>query len=173
MIGTIMEPKDWILLAESVLTSLAIIVGGIWAYFHYFRGRVYKSRLELNVAASLKAQSTADYILVKVALKNVGLSKVDLSQEGTAIQILACRPLSNLSFISSAKIEETATFQVFENHRWIESGELITERHLFAAPKNYSPAYTVKLRVVARKVSWTANDIVVTPDPHESPNERG
>lgn len=40
-------------LIQSFLTSLAIIVGGVWAYLNFVKGRVYHSKLELGISMEM------------------------------------------------------------------------------------------------------------------------
>ena len=58
-------------LIETFLKILAIIFGAAWAYYHYFRGRTYRPRLELSVKGSLFSHEGVDYTIATVKLHNV------------------------------------------------------------------------------------------------------
>jgi len=39
--------------AYNIVTSSAVVIGGIWAYFKFVRGRAFANRAELGVSALL------------------------------------------------------------------------------------------------------------------------
>lgn len=154
---------------ESVLTSVAIVIGGAWTYFHYFKGRIYKPRLEPNVVGKVRAEPTAYYLLVTSHLKNVGLSKLTIQQEGSAIRVFACNPISETKEVESADWTHLATFSVFERHSWIEPGELIEDHQLITIPRNSATVVRVDLRVVSRGISWEVSEIIALEGTFEIP----
>jgi hypothetical protein len=84
----------WLLVldgANKAVASAAFLVGGIWAYYKFIRGRVYRPRLEPTIAVRA-FQRTAPYLVASISLKNVGTSKVECKQEGSALRVF-CTPL--------------------------------------------------------------------------------
>lgn len=145
---------------ESLLTSAAILVGGAWAYFHYFRGRVYKPRLEPSITGKVRSEADAHYVLVTALLKNVGLSKVNIQQEGSAVRLYSCKPAAMAQGVEGVQWDHVATFSVFQRHSWIEPGELIEDHQLVAYPKNFTTAVRVDLRIVSSSISWEVSYIL-------------
>jgi len=145
---------------EKVSTILAIVIGGLWAYYQFFRGRTYRPRLETQVVGQIFDDLRHYHLLVSSKLKNVGLSKVDLDRDASGVRIYSCVVPADITEIESAQWDHIATFPVFENHRWIESGETIEDEILLSIEKGTHRAFRAVLRVVGRKISWKAERII-------------
>jgi hypothetical protein len=65
----------------------AIIIGGFWTYLNYFRGRIYKPRLECTVDASIEKDAGRFVLKAVTKIRNVGLSKVRIAQKGTGLLV--------------------------------------------------------------------------------------
>jgi hypothetical protein len=83
----------------------------------------------------------------------VGASKVDLRQEGTALEV-SCADLYPESFDHEfVRWTRITTASVFERHGWIEASETIEEVSLFRLPSDTS-AVNIELRLVADRHQW-------------------
>ena len=71
-----------------LILGIGIIVGAVWTYFHYFRGRIYRPRLEIIVSGKITNNNGILFIITKIRIKNVGLSKIDIKQKGTGMRII-------------------------------------------------------------------------------------
>src|SRR5215216_1121767 len=56
-------------ITTNLFTLLAILVGAAWAYFHDFRGRTYKPRIELDVSGEVVVVDGIYYLLATLKLK--------------------------------------------------------------------------------------------------------
>ena len=155
---------------EKIFTILALMGGGLWAYYHYFKGRVYKLRLEPKIFGKVIVRDGVDYLITKIQLKNVGLYKADIEQKGTAFRIFACKPPKVLSKTQSVDLKRLVTFEVFKKHGWIESGETIEEQKMILFPVENQIAYQLQLRVVSKKIEWNA--ILVVERHREQPSNQ-
>src|ERR1039458_174158 len=72
---------------KNFFETVAIIIGGIWTYLNYFRGRTYRSRLECGIEPSIVTHAPQSLLKIVVKVKNVGLAKVSIEQKGTALQL--------------------------------------------------------------------------------------
>jgi hypothetical protein len=72
---------------ESVLKDVALIVGGLFAYWKFFMGRTFQPRLEPSVSASARVEENQTSLSVVCKLKNVGLSRVDLDREASVLRV--------------------------------------------------------------------------------------
>ena len=72
---------------KNVATIIAIGAGAVWAYFNFFKGRTYRSRLEPKVSGKVISRNGASYLIVTAQLKNVGLSDVRIDQKGSALRV--------------------------------------------------------------------------------------
>ena len=66
--------------ADKLVKIAAIVIGGVWAYYKFVKGRFYRPRLEPSVTAETFRSADRDYVVVSTSLKNVGTSKIDIQQ---------------------------------------------------------------------------------------------
>jgi hypothetical protein len=158
--------KDIVGLTEQVMTILAIVLGGAWAYFNFIKGRVYHPRLEPRVSAVLKPRPNFQHVLINTEVKNVGLSNVPIQKEGTAIRLLA---LTQDNYVKTGweidwEDHHLVTLSVFESHGWIEPGETIREQRLIPLREEGLLALRVEVRIVSKGIEWNdATTIDATP----------
>lgn len=158
--------KDIVGLTEQVMTILAIVLGGAWAYFNFIKGRVYHPRLEPRVSAVLKPSPNFKHVLINAEVKNVGLSNVPIQKEGTGIRLLA---LTQENYVTTGweidwEDHHLVTLSVFESHGWIEPGETIREQRLIPLREEGLLALRVELRIVSKGIEWNdATTIDATP----------
>jgi hypothetical protein len=145
---------------EKAFTIVAIIVAGLWAYFNYFKGRIYRPKLKPEITGIAVPEGDQHHLLITANLTNIGISKVDLQQRGTALRIYSCHKLDGINKVKSAEWIRVATYSVFENHGWIEAGETIEEQRLVSLPIKQEIAFQFALRVVSKKIEWNATSIV-------------
>jgi len=155
--------KDNVTVAGEVVKTLAILFGGVWAYWKFVRGRTFRRRLELTISGTTFERQGACYLSGVVQLKNVGLSRVTIEQQGTAIELFRVRD------IKSHLIEEDLeTLEVFLKHGWIEPGETIEEPFLLVIAEVDETTIGVRLHlrivsrgIVTRAIEWNAGAVVV------------
>ncbi len=148
----------WIGNSKDIFEIAAIIFGGAWTYINYFRGRIYKPRLEPSITG--KIIGSGGLLRVDVQIKNVGLSKVNIDQRGTALLIQSKDSASPISDGPRLAIwTNPIAFDVFMQHEWIESGEVICESFVLDLPENLPRSYKVRLEVVSGRITWNAESI--------------
>jgi hypothetical protein len=149
---------------QSAVQALAIIVAGIWAYFKFINGRVFKARLEPSIAGTALKKGEYAYVNVKITLKNVGLSKVQIMQKGTGFELYSTGPGWSRETLS-ADWTRHGTFSAFHKHGWIEPGETITDEQLIVVPTTDTVAYRVEFEMSGGKNYWSANGIIQAEEP--------
>src|SRR5215216_4465301 len=140
--------KDWFAVVDDALKILGIIAAGGWAYFHYFRGRTYKSRLRVKVEGEKLYNAFDQYLLVSMEVENKGLSKVPIEQTGTGLRVLAYSDWADPS-----KTEHLETLAVFEEHEWIEPGETIGDEKIVQLPRTNLLAARLEFHLISRNSS--------------------
>ena len=120
---------DWADAVASLAQASAIVLGGLWAYFKFIRGRTFAHRLEVAVEASRIANAARPAIKVTASLKNVGLTKLPLRV--ARVTVFAIRP--NDDDVEESELEKQ---RVFADHEWLEAEERITDEMLFLVPDN-------------------------------------
>ncbi len=147
---------------KNLFTIIAVIVGGLWAYYNYFKGRIYKTRLELQIDGQfLQNMDSIKIIIISYQLKNVGLSQVFINQEGSAIRIFSYDTSDYDPGFALAEWNDFTTLPIFQDHRWIESGETIEEQQLINLPRQKKVALKLILRIVSGdRLEWNAIKII-------------
>jgi hypothetical protein len=156
--------------AKDIATIIAIAVGGLWAYFNYFRKRTYKRRVECSLNVSFTRIQSQSLMVIAAQAKNVGLSRVKISQSGTAlfVYMMDQEQLAATFPVSFNWNSHDAAFEVFTDHGWIEPGELINQPLSVKLPEDGPRMYKVVLKLtsprflLAKPKLWTTETIVTT-----------
>ena len=100
-------------------------------------------------------------MVVTIQVKNVGLSRIELSQPGSALVVFQYAPTS-LGEIHLVGHERLTSFELFdEKGRPIEPNELVQEQMLIALPGSIPLAYHLELALRSRSGgTWRATGIV-------------
>jgi hypothetical protein len=121
--------SDLLSAAESAATIVALVVGGVWAYFKFIKGRVYRPRLQVTIETDTLLLKDQAYLVCSLSLKNIGSSKIMLVQQGSGLRVSSMKgPVK--AFSEPDWVHETV-HDVFQHHEWIESSEAITHEFLF------------------------------------------
>jgi hypothetical protein len=157
-----MDLKDWDTafgIAQKGLTIIGIIVGAIWAYFHYFRGRTYKPRLETSVSGKLLKQNETLLLVANIRIRNVGLSKIDIKQKGSGMRIIGLEKKENVKTIEKYEGVRLKTVSIFNKHSWIEPGETIEDVHTLILPDNEYFGLKLDVRLITKKITWRFSSV--------------
>jgi hypothetical protein len=152
---------------EMVARIAAVIVVGGWAYMKFVRGRVFHSRLELDVAGSAQARVDQATLAISIKVKNVGLSRVDIHQKGSGLRVLNEKKSAPKGIIS-AEWHHLGTFPILENHSWIEPGETVGEEMLVILPNDALNYVLLELHVASGEMVWAATRLVAIKTEAES-----
>jgi hypothetical protein len=141
---------------SSIVTALAVIIGGVWAYFKFVRGRTYRPRLSVDMVGQWRklddatpgrrvvvqrtirrpiADSRSDVFHARIRVTNIGASKVSLKQYGTGLKISfpakeQPEPPDDVQweYVPLRKGEDQfRVFEILEEHAWIEPGETVSD----------------------------------------------
>jgi hypothetical protein len=115
---------------ERVVKIAAVVIGGVWAYLKFIRGRVYRPRLEPSVSGRIAHVDGHPHLVVSLSMENVGSSKVDIDQKGTGLRLFSPELTPIATPPTQVGWMRLGTFSVFEKHGWIESGECIRDELL-------------------------------------------
>ncbi len=174
MTGPAQTSCDVLDIIEKIATIVAIFVGGVWAYINYLRGRTFKRRLEPSITAKTFRAKGLLVLSGTAQLKNVGLSKVTIRQEGTAIEVVAITDKPGEEAANRLGTKDIAVLSVFERHGWIEPGEPIGESFLVPVPQDDDIlAFRIRLRVVSegifsQKIEWNCDSVADLPAPSDA-----
>src|ERR1700722_998994 len=154
--------NSWVETIKGVCEILAILVGAAWTYLNYFRGRIYKHRLECSVDASIEKHAGHTFLRAAVRIRNIGLSRVPIEPKGTALLLYSIPAQDQApSFPSHVEWEEpVAAFDLLAGRKWVESSEAVAEALMVALPRSDASTYKVTLKVVSGEIWWTAESIL-------------
>jgi hypothetical protein len=151
-----LSPWQWPTLDqwEKLAKIAAVVLGGAWVLMHYWRGRTFKSRLELAVSADVQKLDGRLQVTGKVVAKNIGLSKIALENLGSGIQYSLYKQDSTSADGVTATELDFAT-DVFKDHEWIEPGETVSDE-FFSVIVADDSVIALKLRVnqLGRPQTW-------------------
>jgi hypothetical protein len=68
-------------------TTVALVVGGLWAYFRFIKGRTYRPRLEVGMSGQWRHIGEKYLLHARITVRNIGGSKVSLLQKGTGLKV--------------------------------------------------------------------------------------
>lgn len=155
-------------------TSGAVVIGGVWAYFKFVRGRTFSHRAELSITAAVESYERCIYLNATVALKNTGLSKLPINDEMKYIQLYGITN-GGTSFPGSVDWDRLLTKRFFEQHAWVEAQETAIDTMVFRLQDAGSqsldrPAYQVEVwlgaprnRITRKGSLWHARAVAFVP----------
>lgn len=141
---------------EKLLKVLAYVVGVLWVYYNYFKGRTHQLRVDSKIQATTLPSPNEALCKVTRTLKNVGLTKVTLLKYGSALRVEA--------YDSTAeKWQHISTYDIFEkNSVWLEPGETLEETTLLHLAEPLTRPFRVQLLANGGKFTWETSNIVQT-----------
>lgn len=164
IVNIIASKKDFFDALQKIIGIIALIIGAVWGYFRFVRGRTYKPRLEVEMNVDIINRDASILMIIGVEVKNVGLSKFVFNNELTSILIFPYKR-ENYVVVSGAHSaiwsEPIYASAILKNHRWIESGEIIKEQILVALPPEEELAWQVKSIIISNKgIMWESSTII-------------
>jgi hypothetical protein len=182
--GTTVDVKTATDVASNIVTSVAVLVGGVWAYFKFIKGRTFAHRAELDVSPSLETSADSLYLSVTITLKNTGLSKLPLNDNMKVTRLFGLTHVAN-GAVSAAKWERVLTVPILDQHAWLEAQETVTDTVVYSLYGTTDgkgarhSAYQVEALVGARRrlitrrgTRWQARAVVFLP-PSNSTKQGG
>lgn len=138
----------------SIVTSGALIVGGVGAYLRFFKGRVFHTRLALILTHSWMKQGGTLYLVLSVTAQNTGTSNVTLlqSEDGEHfLEVFGCESVPDMDKSEICRWERLQSLTPFKEEDNIEAGESICEEYLIIVPNGKHVAFKIVFDVRARK----------------------
>jgi hypothetical protein len=153
--------KDFTDAFANVIQCLALIAGGVWAYFKFAKGRTFQDRLTSTVGGKFVSLDRSVFLVVTTQLQNVGLSRIALDQELSSLVVFEYVP-SPADEILRVKNKRLTSFRVFgDQDRYIEPNEIIERQTLIALPWVSKIGYQLEIKIAADSgYAWRATTIV-------------
>jgi hypothetical protein len=148
-------------------TSGAVIVGGIWAYFKFLRGRTFSRRAELSVTPSINESAGLLYLSVTIKIKNTGLSKLTLNEDMKYLHLYGMQH-SGITTPVVAEWQRLIIAKIFDQHRFVEAQEEVADTIALRLPRSSDHhAYKVEAwlgsplkKITGKGNLWQARSII-------------
>ena len=146
---------------ERIAKIVALALGGLWAYYRFFKARIIKPRLTIRLHAHIVQMGERKYVHKFISVKNLGFTRIDLD-------LTKCRGFLFLDKGSGPRAEWSmlAYFPVLKKHEWVESNEENSEEQLIPIPGSPRAAMKIELFVCStggeQSAAWRASTIVTS-----------
>jgi hypothetical protein len=155
--------KKWVEIIQGAITSIGILVAGIWSFFVFVLGRSFAPNIKINFELK-KVINMVDgkAAIISVGIKNVGKTKVLKKNCYVAIEPIPThrQNLPELSRIDeSLDFIKAKTYQIFDSHTSFEPDEEATEDVVIAVDK--LPAFKIAVMFIDyRNKGWSSTSIL-------------
>jgi hypothetical protein len=113
-------------LVGTTTTVLAVVVGGLWAYFKFLRGRTYRPRLSVGMEATWHIVNDRHVVHARITVKNIGASVVTPRPHDMGLRVsVPAQEQPNPP--AEVRWEVIRVFEVLGEHEWIEASETVSD----------------------------------------------
>ena len=153
----------WLQIADGIqkaFTALGVLVGGIWTYYKFVKGRIRKPRLDITVSGTLILIDQQEYLKIAVKVKNVGLTNVKI-ENTTSIEV-STLDYYPPPFVRNARWVSQITLPLLTAHSRIEPGEPVEDVFLVSLRDKEAKALKIDAAIYGLKprTVWNAATIV-------------
>lgn len=140
-------------IVDKAIKFVAVLIGGLWTWWNYRKGRTYEQKLELEVVGTVFVKRNL-YVDVRVVVKNIGASQHSVQHEGTFCVLSVIR--------DDLEEQPIKLFRVFTDNDKMEPGESIDGTEYWRIPQPIDDIVWVKLelRVVSNGVEWRSSCLI-------------
>jgi hypothetical protein len=139
---------------QSLIAAAGIIIGGIFAYYRFFKEETHTSRLQPKVSGSAEIHGGTIYLRTTVRAENTGQVLVELDLELTALEIFTRKP-------GDTEWEYRHIESIFREHDQVQPGEEIEDQVWIEIPHNNEIGLKMDLYVSGGEdLLWPATEIV-------------
>lgn len=142
--------KDSIEIIKNLVETVAVVIGAGWAYFKFVKGRTFQASLIPLVTGRLIVIDDRVYLAVTIQIKNVGQSKIDFNQSGSALIVYGYNASDENEIHTVADIR-LSSFPILEgtDEEEIEPNQIIQKDRLIAVPKPLKLGYRLEAMIVS------------------------
>lgn len=136
-----------------IVTVVAIIGGGIWAYYRFVKARKLAPRVNIDITGRTFVKNRTLFLVISSRLNNVGNIRINLNQRGTGVRLYSFQFMDDVEEAETSPAVRLATFPVFGNCTWIEPLESVLEERLVEIQYSDHTALGIELRVAVDEIS--------------------
>lgn len=145
-----------------LIASAGVLIGGIWAYFKFIKGRTFQPNIVPKVAGEARDKDGEIFLIATTEVENVGASKVTLDHQHTVIRVLTSRALARGEEGPIEWGEKAfATRKILQHRDHLEPGGTAVDTELFQIQNDNFVALRLEVLVASTKDDkWTGVGIV-------------
>lgn len=148
-------------LLQAVVTSAAVVIGAVWAYYKFIKGRTFKPNLEVGIVGEARRTNGVIYLVSIVNVKNIGASKVDIQRRRTVLRVLAAKATPDAGAFENIEWEHLETKFALGSRTRLESGGSAVDTDLFRVADSGYIAFRLEILVSSSKDDlWVGVGIV-------------
>ena len=145
-----------------VAASAGVVVGGIWTYFKFIKGRTFQPNIIPKVAGEAREKEREIFLIATTEVENAGASKVTIDHEYTVVRVLTAKALARGE---EGPIEwgerAFATRKILQHREHLEPGGTAVDTELFQIQNDNFVALRLEVLVTSPKGdTWTGVGIV-------------
>jgi hypothetical protein len=147
----------------NIIQSLALVAGGVWAYFKFAKGRTFQDRLIPTVNGKFVLVDESLFLVVSTQIKNVGLANIAFNPKASTVTVFEFIQSETEEILRVVNTRLTS-FSVFgDNDKNIEPNEIAERKCLIALPRVSLIGYQLEFEVFSDSgCSWRTTTIVDT-----------
>jgi hypothetical protein len=146
---------------SALLQIFAILAAGVWAYYKFLKGRLFKHKLDIELSGTFFSLEAGDHVLASIHIKNSGFTRVDFKTECCVLRIFTPKDRPNLDFTDATIWRRIATVPILNDHKWIEPSGVIQEEELIYCDHPVNVAVRLEVSVSDSKSLWRASTVTV------------
>jgi hypothetical protein len=146
------QVKTAVDIVGTLVTALAVIIGGLWVYFKFAKGRTFRPRIQVDLAGEWLLIDQRTLIQLRVTVKNIGGTKVQLVQRGTGLRVSRLHSTPAASPPAPVQWESLRVFPLLTEHHWLEPGEAISDDLLLDLAAQDKIATLAEARLILKRV---------------------
>jgi hypothetical protein len=132
---------DWITAVTGLVTALGVVAAGVFAYFKFFRGRLFEPRVDLELKASKLSLVQESAMKVDVTIRNIGQTVLMFADE--YLQQLLVVGLESSRFAAARMKTEPVRWT---NPTWVFEQDILADEGSYFPLEQYriAPEHRVK-----------------------------
>lgn len=178
----------WLQAGAAGFTALALVVGAIWAFFRFRRGRTFKPRCTIDMNCSLATVESRMVLTVDVDVMNCGDSHVIFTPndkgrvEVSLMSVGEWPDVPAARFINWQEADKLMRHDIFASSgrrpgaTELEPGQYMSRSCLFVMPEDWAAAQVrclVTLGTGREGRNWFSTRVVIRPVPDKSVRNLG
>lgn len=134
----------------TAVAAIALIIGGIWAYFKFAKGRTFRPRIKVDLSGKWVSIGEKRLLQIRVTVGNIGTSVVRKLERGTGMRI-SVPDVNQSTPPALISWRSVGVFNTLVEHEWIEPGETVSDDRLLDLGTSEPVVVQVEVRLILHR----------------------